>query len=201
MGQDFAIPSGLERVAVPPEAGDLPVPRFVDCFIRDAEDRAEGYGDRAGKGLFVPGDGRYAFQILQWLLRTKAVCPGAAFLEWGSGQGMATILAALLGYDAVGVEIDAELVKESRELAARYDVKARFEHGTYDASRPGLKVVAARRRAEAAGGSSATSRSWRIVLALPFSAFFSAFRIVLIRPSPPRRRRRAAAPPCLPPRS
>ena len=147
MRRDHAIPAGLERVPVPSEAGDLPVPRFVDCFIRDAEDRAEEYGDRAGKGLFVPGDYRYAFQILQWLLRTKAAAHGAAFLEWGSGQGMVTILAALLGYDACGVEIDAGLVKESRELAARYDVRARFEHGTYDAAKPGLKVFTAQRRA------------------------------------------------------
>ena len=147
MPLDFAMPPGLERVDVPPEAGDMPVPRFVDCFIRDAEDRAEEFGDRAGKGLFVPGDYRYAFQMLQWLLRTKAAGKGAAFLEWGSGQGMVTILAALLEYDALGVEIDAALVKESRELAARYDAKARFEHGSYDDSRPGLKVFTAKKRA------------------------------------------------------
>ncbi|MGD9782741.1 MAG: hypothetical protein AB7V14_11435 [Kiritimatiellia bacterium] len=141
------MPPGLERVDVPPEAGDLPVPRFVDCFIRDAEDRAEEWGDRAGKGLFVPGDYRYVFQVLQWLLRTKAANQGAAFLEWGSGLGMATILAALLGYDAVGVEIDEALVRESRELASRYGVKARFEHGSYDVAPPGLKVFSAKKRA------------------------------------------------------
>ncbi len=141
------MPAGLERVPVPSEAGDLPVPRFVDCFIRDAEDRAEEHGGRAGKGLFVPGDHRYAFQILQWLLRTKAADPGASFLEWGSGQGMVTILAALLGYAAVGVEIDERLVKESRELAARYDARARFEHGSYDKAPPGLKRFTAKKRA------------------------------------------------------
>jgi len=141
------IPSGLERVEVPPEAGELPVPRFVDCFIRDAEDRAEELGERAGKGLFVPGDYRYAFQILQWLLRTRAADKGAAFLEWGSGLGMVAILAALLGYDAVGVEIDETLVKESRELASRYDVSARFEHGSYAPNPSGLKVFTAQKRA------------------------------------------------------
>ena len=140
------MPSGLERVEVPPEAGDLPVPRFVDCFIRDAEDRAEAFGERPGKGLFVPGDYRYAFQILQWLLRTKAVRPGAAFLEWGSGQGMATILAALLGYEATGVEIDGELVREAAALAARYDAPAHFVQGSYDPETPGQKVLTAARR-------------------------------------------------------
>lgn len=140
------MPAGLERVEVPPEAGDLPVPRFVDAFIRDAEDRAEEYGGRAGQGLFVPGDYRYAFQILQWLLRMPALPKGAAFLEWGSGQGMVAILASLLGYEAVGVEIDEALVRESRELAARYDAKARFEQGSYDPAVPGLEVFTAKKR-------------------------------------------------------
>jgi len=112
MTGDYAIPAELERIAVPPEVGDLPVPRFVDRFLDDAADRAETYDARVGNGRCVPGDARYAFQILQWLLRTGATAKGAAFLEWGSGQGMATILAALLGYDAVGVEIDEVLVKE-----------------------------------------------------------------------------------------
>ena len=147
MPQDFAIPSALERVPVPFEVGDLPVPRFVDAFLADAEDRAEEYGDRPGGGLFVPGDGRYVFQVLQWLLRTDKLARGAAFLEWGSGQGLATILAAVLGYDACGVEIDEKLLRESRDLAARYDVRARFEHGTYDAAKSGLKVFTAKRRA------------------------------------------------------
>ena len=147
MAQNRGIPPGLERVEIPSEAGDLPVPHFVDCFIRDAEDRAEEMGDRAGKGLFVPGDYRYAFQILQWLLRTKRVPPGADFLEWGSGQGMVAILAALLGYAAVGVEIDEALVQESRALARRYDVAARFEHGSYDPNVSGRKVITAKKRA------------------------------------------------------
>lgn len=144
---NHGMPPGLERVEVPPEAGDLSVPHFVDCFIRDAEDRAEALGEQPGRGLFVPGDYRYAFQILHWLLRTKAVPPRAAFLEWGSGLGMVAILAALLGYDAVGVEIDEALVKESRELARRYDAPARFEHGSYDRSTPGIAGVTAEKRA------------------------------------------------------
>ena len=147
MAREYARPVSLERIGVPPEAGDLPVPRFVDCFIRDAAERAEEYGERAGKGLFVPGDYRCVFQILQWLLRTQAAVRGAAFLEWGSGQGMATILAALLGYEAVGVEIDETLVRKSRELAARYDAPARFEPGSYDPATPGRKIFTAQKRA------------------------------------------------------
>lgn len=146
MRKGAGIPSGLERVEIPPEAGDLPVPNFIDCFIRDAEDRAETYGAQPGKGLFVPGDYRYAFQVIQWLLRTARLVKGASFLEWGSGQGMVAILASLLGLDAAGVEIDEKLVWESRELAARYDTLVRFEHGSYDPDAEDLDVFTAEKR-------------------------------------------------------
>lgn len=143
MRADFPIPKGLERLAIPAEAGELPVPQFIACFIRDAENRAEELGEQAGGGLFVPGDYRYAFQVLQWLMRAQRVRPGASFLEWGSGMGMVAIVASLLGFAAVGVEIDFALVKEARELAARYDASARFEHGSYDPGTAGLPVFSA----------------------------------------------------------
>ena len=147
MTLDACMPPGLEAVPVPAAAGDLPVPHYVDAFIRDAEDRAEELGDRAGGGRFIPGDYRYAFQVLQWLLREKALAPGAAFLEWGSGQGMVAILAGLLGLSAAGVELDEALVQASRELALRYGVNVRFDHGTFDPAVPGPKLFTARKRA------------------------------------------------------
>ncbi|MDR0994007.1 MAG: hypothetical protein LBN38_05525 [Verrucomicrobiota bacterium] len=143
MVQDYGVYPLLERVVVPLEAGDLPVPPFVDCFIHDAEERAEMYGASAGNGRFLPGDYRYAFQLLQWLLRSRMRKKGDAFLEWGSGQGMVTILATILGYTALGVEVDENLVMESRLLAARYDTLAKFEHGTYDERVPDLDVFTA----------------------------------------------------------
>jgi predicted O-methyltransferase YrrM len=146
MAREPAIPRGLERIEVPSEAGNLPVPFFVDSFIRDAEDRAEEYGDRAGKGSFVPSDARYAFQVLLWLLRSGAARKGGSFLEWGSGQGMAAILASLVGFDATGVEIDATLVKEAAMLARRYGARAAFVHGSYDPGTPCMRVVGAEGR-------------------------------------------------------
>jgi len=146
MVNEPGIPQGLRRWAIPSDAGDLPVPHFIDCFIHDAEDRAEAYGIHPGKGLFIPGDYRYAFQVMQWLFRTKAIAKGASFLEWGSGQGMVAILAGLLGLDSTGVEIDEKLVWESRELAARYDTLVRFEHGSYDPDAEELEVFTAEKR-------------------------------------------------------
>src|SRR4029434_1002593 len=48
--------------------------------------------------------------------------PTRVFCEWGSGFGTATCLAALLGYKAYGLEIDAELVRLSRAIARRLGI-------------------------------------------------------------------------------
>lgn len=56
---------------------------------------------------------------------------GLRFLELGSATGVIAIMADLLGYDAQGIELDDSLVKASRELAARYDSKARFVAGSF----------------------------------------------------------------------
>ena len=48
--------------------------------------------------------------------------PTRVFCEWGSGFGTATCLAALLGYEAYGLEIDAELVRLSRAIARRMGI-------------------------------------------------------------------------------
>jgi len=144
MRAEFAIPERLEAVPVPPAVAELPVPGFVDAFIRDAEDRAEALDEQAGNGQFVPGDARHAFQVLQWLRWENGLPAGARFLEWGCGQGVVAILAAAQGCQARGVEIDAALVDEARALSRRYDIPAEFIHGSYDPAVPRMKVVTAK---------------------------------------------------------
>ena len=56
--------------------------------------------------------------------------PGLRFLEWGSATGVVTIMADLLGFDACGIELDANLVRVSRDLAARSASRARFVAGS-----------------------------------------------------------------------
>jgi hypothetical protein len=52
------------------------------------------------------------------------------FLEWGSATGIIAITADLIGFDACGIEIDAELVDVARDLARRYGSDARFAAGS-----------------------------------------------------------------------
>lgn len=57
--------------------------------------------------------------------------PRGRFCEYGSGFGIATGLAELLGFDALGIELAPDLVSASRELLASQGLKARIELGDY----------------------------------------------------------------------
>ncbi len=74
---------------------------------------------------FVPADYE---RMLQTLLPLRA--PGRRFLEWGSGAGVITIMADLLGFEAYGIELDEGLVDTARGLAERHGSAARFQAGS-----------------------------------------------------------------------
>lgn len=57
--------------------------------------------------------------------------PRGTFCEYGSGFGIATGLAELLGFDALGIELSPDLVAASRDLFAAQGLKARIELGDY----------------------------------------------------------------------
>lgn len=56
---------------------------------------------------------------------------GLRFLELGSASGVIAIMADMLGYEACGIEIDDSLVSTARDLAARFDSRARFVAGSF----------------------------------------------------------------------
>ncbi len=75
---------------------------------------------------FVPAD--YA-KVAEVLISLRA--PGLSFLEWGSATGVITIMADLLGFEAYGIEIDQDLVRQARDLARRTGSRARFATGSF----------------------------------------------------------------------
>jgi hypothetical protein len=56
---------------------------------------------------------------------------GPLFCEWGSGAGVVTCLAAMVGFGACGIEFETDLVGLSTRLARHYDVEADFCHGNF----------------------------------------------------------------------
>ncbi|MCA9158288.1 MAG: hypothetical protein KDA72_08180, partial [Planctomycetales bacterium] len=57
--------------------------------------------------------------------------PRGTFCEYGSGFGIATGLAELLGFEALGIEQSPDLVAASRDLLDAQGIKARIELGDY----------------------------------------------------------------------
>lgn len=75
---------------------------------------------------FVAADYERVFKALH-LLRDQA----ETVLEFGSGLGVITTTAALLGYEAYGIEIDPKLVRKAEELAEKYDAPSEFAYGSF----------------------------------------------------------------------
>jgi hypothetical protein len=69
----------------------------------------------------VPSVPERVWAVLAEVTR-RQLPPTQVFCEWGSGFGTATCLAALLGYETYGLEIDAELVRRSRAIARRLGI-------------------------------------------------------------------------------
>lgn len=54
------------------------------------------------------------------------VAPGTRFCEWGSGFGIVASLAAMLEFEAYGIEIETDLVSAARDLADDFDIPVVF---------------------------------------------------------------------------
>ncbi len=108
-------------------------PREVLDLIAEVDRMIDAFDD-AGRNLenrsYVPSDARVLYSTLAAV--TAADLPiGRVFCELGSGFGLGVCLAATLGYDAYGIEIDEKLVESARALARRRDIEATMIHGSY----------------------------------------------------------------------
>ncbi|MCB9898184.1 MAG: hypothetical protein H6825_09295 [Planctomycetes bacterium] len=92
--------------------------RLAARFERDV--RSQGFHP------FKPADYEDVLDALVGLRR-----PGLRFLEWGSATGVITIMADMLGMDAAGIELDADLVDDARALATRHGSHASFVAGSF----------------------------------------------------------------------
>ena len=107
------------------------LPDDVERVIRAAEDLI----DQANRKLvvetpaFVPTNFRTLYRHLYSIRATYA--PGSRFCEWGSGLGVAAIMADFLGFDSIGIEIDPMLARQSVDLAQTVNSKAQLVQGSF----------------------------------------------------------------------
>ena len=129
----------LREIPIPAQSGGR-VPAPVDLLLREADRRTAAYFESGGARRapkFVPSDHLAVYDALVAIRRTLRAPPTPKFVEWGSGMGAAACLACLAGYDAAGVELDAELVACATALAADQHIEARFHAA--DIFQPGLE--------------------------------------------------------------
>ncbi len=109
----------------------LPPP--VEALIVEAERRFllwEEATKDAPIYSYIPCDYRVVYRGLQ-VITERRLAPGRSFCEWGSGQGVVAMMAASLGWHAVGIEVEPELVAASSALAAEVDLPVEFVIGSY----------------------------------------------------------------------
>ena len=121
----------LEPVTLPDALPDPPP--AATALIDDAVDRIGAFIEsRLDDPIhsFVPSDFELVCGALQHVAASH-LAPGGLFCEWGSGAGVVTHLAAMVGFDARGIEFEAELVDLARHLAADHGVAAEFFRGNF----------------------------------------------------------------------
>ena len=103
--------------------GEDAVPADVRSFLREADRRIEEFQSYCRVPGFVPSDFPRVYRVLRAVAEAKAA-PGNLFCEWGSGFGVTACLAAMLDFDAVGIEIDGDLVDAAQKLADDFGLPA-----------------------------------------------------------------------------
>ena len=112
---------------------DTPVPAEVAAFVAEADRRVdELFATERNRQVprYLPSDAML-FHCGLAELGGRGLVPGDVFCEWGSGFGIATGIAALLGYHAYGIEIESELVERSEALASDLGIGSTLIHGSY----------------------------------------------------------------------
>lgn len=106
------------------------VPYDLKRFLAEADKRVEAALADARTPAFVPSSYEALFPVLRTLFHSTLL-RGTTFAEWGSGVGVATMVAAYVGYEAYGIEAEWELVEEARKLADDFDLSAEFVCGSF----------------------------------------------------------------------
>jgi hypothetical protein len=101
------------------------LPLDVRAFLHEANRRIEQVRLDCRLPGFVPSDFARVYGALR-ALAAGDLLPGSLFCEWGSGFGVVACLAAMLEFDACGIEIEEELVDAARQLADDFGLSVEF---------------------------------------------------------------------------
>ncbi|MGL4513210.1 MAG: hypothetical protein ACRCT8_08980 [Lacipirellulaceae bacterium] len=126
-------PRSSRLATVPLDPPVRPLAQRVQALLDDADERIERFVfDHRDNPVpaFVPCDFVSVHYAIERIVELN-LAPGNRFVEWGSGLGVVTCLAGFAGFDAIGIEIEPELVEASIELAADHGAEAEFVCGSF----------------------------------------------------------------------
>jgi len=117
---------------IPLSLSSTDLPGDVTALLRAADRRVSRFAWDIASVLrgFVPSDFEIVYRALHAIRDSHLAC-GNSFCEWGSGLGVVASLAAMLGFDAYGIEIDEDLFHASQELAGEFGIPVQFAHGSF----------------------------------------------------------------------
>ncbi len=104
------------------------LPKDVTQFIVEADAQCDTFYDKKLNKRYpryVPSEPAQVYAALKFVTEKK-LSLGDIFVEWGSGMGVATGLASILGYEATGIEIEETLVDSASALISNQNLDAQF---------------------------------------------------------------------------
>jgi hypothetical protein len=109
-----------------------PITTSIISLLADAQQQIETLENesRAAIPAFVPSDFQLVYRGLV-AIKSANLATGRRFMEWGSGLGVVTCLAALFGFEAAGIEIEPKLVRMADKLARKHRITADFVCGNF----------------------------------------------------------------------
>ena len=108
----------LSEIDLEPGSGSPPG-EFAE-FLAEAEKRIDHlFETEQNKKIprYIPSNPVALYHVLDYVTREDLPL-GRVFCEWGSGFGVGACMAAMLGYEAFGIEIERTLTEASEELAS-----------------------------------------------------------------------------------
>ncbi len=122
----------LAKISVPSDLNKRTFSQSSENAIDQAHEAIERFmlADEHFFENFVNCDFHLVDQAISWIVENHLL-PGNRFLEFGSGFGAVTILAAIHGMTAAGIEIEQPLVDQATMLADHLQVDADFYCGSF----------------------------------------------------------------------
>jgi len=118
----------LSYEEIPYTVEDCELPPSVKAFIDEAGRRGDHFcSQKLNKRFprYVSSEPAQVYAALRYV--TEQGLPlGKTFIEWGSGFGVGTGFASILGYDACGIEIEETLVEKAEALAEGQGLDVEF---------------------------------------------------------------------------